>query len=141
MPNYKRPLALLSCLLLLTSSCARHRVSRQIAGSANPFLQQPVQVEAVDRQLLEQVKTTVSELQSDRVRVVLKSRESLEGIIVSIGSDSFTLHLADRTETIAFMDVRRVEAKERGISGGAIAAIIGGVGLTVYLFVIFFNSS
>ena len=135
----KRPLALISCLLVLTSSCARHRFSPHNTGSANPFLPQPVQAEVVDRQLLEQAKTTVIELQLERVRVVLKSQESLEGIIGPIGPDSFTLHLPDRTETIAFRDVRRVEAKERGMSGGAVFAIIGGVGLTVlgvYLFLI-----
>ncbi len=132
LPGCRKQMALLSCLLVLTSSCTRHRFSYPLTGSANPFVQQTVDVEAIERLILGHVKTSVSELQLERVKVLLKSEESLEGIIGSIGQDSFALHVADQAKAIAFGDVAKVEKAKERLSQGSIAAIVAGVGLAVY---------
>ena len=129
---YRRHVALLMCLLLLTSGCARHRLSLQPAGSVHPFAQQPVDAAAIERLILGHVKTSVSDLQLERVKVLFKSQESREGIIGSVRPDSFTLHAGDRRETIAFRDVAKVERARERLSGGSIAAIVAGVGMVAF---------
>ncbi len=116
--------ALFTVVLLLTS-CATRNLSSQSYSQTHLVPQQSnYGQEAERRVLVEENRRTVESLQRERVRVVLKDKQQLKGVVASVGQDSFILQTNDQPQEIAFVDVQSVK-KFTPINASKVAIVIG----------------
>ena len=77
-------------------------------------------------------RRTVESLQRERVRVVLKDKQRLKGVVASVGQDSFILRTDDQPQEIAFVDVQSIK-KFTPINASKIAIVVGVVLSGIFL--------
>ncbi len=81
---------------------------------------------------MEENRRTVESLQREQVRVVLKDKQRLKGVVASVGQDSFILQTDDQPQEIAFGDVQSVK-KFTPINASKIAIVVGVVLSVIFL--------
>ena len=124
--------ALFTVVLLLTS-CATRNLSSQSYSRTLLVPQQSNYVQEAERRVLvEENRRTVESLQRERVRVVLKDKQRLKGVVASVGQDSFILQTDDQPQEIAFVDVQSVK-KFTPINASKIAIVVGVVLSGIFL--------
>ena len=124
--------ALFTVVLLLTS-CATRNLSSQSYSRTHLVPQQSNYVQEAERRVLvEENRRTVESLQRERVRVVLKDKQRLKGVVASVGQDSFILQTDDQPQEIAFVDVQSVK-KFTPINASKIAIVVGVVLSGIFL--------